>query len=58
MTDVTEVIVARRRQPEQFNPMVAGSVVFHVGLVAFLAFGPLSWRAADEAPRTDRKSVV
>ena len=52
MTDVTEIIVARRRQPEQFNGMIAGSVVFHVAMVAFLILGPPGWRSSDEPPRT------
>ena len=53
MTDVTDVIVARRHQPEQFNPMIAGSVVFHVALVgvSHLRTARLA-RRADEPPRT------
>lgn len=53
MTDVTDIIVARSHQPERFNSMVAGSVVVHVGVAAFLIFGPAGWRASDaEPPRT------
>ena len=52
MTEVTEVIVARRHQPDQFNPMIGGSIVFHVGLLAAVLFGPLAWRTAPEPPRT------
>lgn len=53
MTEVTDVIVARSHQPERFHSMVAGSVAVHVGLAAFLIFGPAGWRMRnDEPPKT------
>jgi TonB family protein len=50
MTDVTDIIVARSHQPDRFNSMVAGSVAVHIGLAAFLIFGPAAWRVRDDAP--------
>jgi TonB family protein len=52
MTDVTQIIVARRQRREQFNPMVAGSIAAHAVIVALLAFGPPLWRVQAEPPRT------
>lgn len=53
MTEVTDVIVARKQRPEPFNAMLVGSLAAHAGVLAFLLFGPMDWRlAADETPRT------
>ena len=53
MTEVTDVIVARRQRPDRLRAMVVWSVTAHVGVVAFLAYGPFDWGiAADEVPRT------
>jgi TonB family protein len=53
MTDVTDVLVARRQRPERFSAMLLGSVVAHTGVLAFLLFGPMDWRLdADDTPRT------
>jgi TonB family protein len=53
MTEVTDVIVARRSRREPFNAMLVGSLVVHAGAVGFLLFGPLDWSIeADETPRT------
>jgi TonB family protein len=53
MTEVTDVIVARRQQPEQFSAMLVWSLAAHAGVLAFLLFGPMDWRlAADKVPRT------
>jgi len=53
MTEVTDVIIARSHQPDRFNSMVVGSIAVHVGLAAFLIFGPAGWRMrGDEAPKT------
>ena len=50
MTEVTDVIVARRQQAEPFNAMLVWSLAAHAGVLAFLLFGPMDWRlAADEA---------
>ena len=53
MTDVTDVILARQRQPERFSAMLVWSLGAHGVALAFLLFGPMDWRlAADETPRT------
>lgn len=53
MTEVTDVIVARRQQPEPFSAMVVWSIAAHLGVLAFLIFGPFDWGvSADETPRT------
>src|SRR5688572_3151044 len=52
MTEVTDVIVARRQRPEPFKAMLVGSLAAHAGILAFLLFGPLDWRIAAETPRT------
>jgi len=53
MTEVTDVIVARKGRPEPFKAMLVGSLAAHAGVLAFLLFGPMDWRlAADETPRT------
>lgn len=50
---VTDIIVARRHQPERFNTMVIWSVAAHALVIGLLLFGPMDWRiAADEPPRT------
>ena len=36
---VTEVLVARRGQPERFNTMLAWSLAAHVGIVAVILLG-------------------
>lgn len=53
LTEVTDVLVARRQRPEKFGAMVAWSVAVHAGAVALLLFGPFDWQVvADEPPRT------
>ena len=53
MSEVTDVIVARRQRPERFSAMVIGSVAAHAGVLLFLLFGPLDWHIdADDSPRT------
>lgn len=53
LTEVTDVLAARRQRPEKFGRMVAWSVAVHAGAVALLLFGPFDWQlAADEPPRT------
>ena len=53
MTEVTDVLVARQHQPEQFGMMVVWSIVVHAGVIGFLLFGPMDWRiAGDEPPAT------
>jgi TonB family protein len=53
MTEVTDVIVARREQAEPFRAMVVWSVAAHLGLLAFLIFGPFDWGvSADDTPPT------
>jgi TonB family protein len=53
MTEVTDVIVARKERREPFNAMLVGSLAAHAGILAFLLFGPMDWRlAATETPRT------
>jgi len=52
MTEVTDVIVARRARREPFNPMLVGSLILHGAIVGFLLFGPLDWHVEAEAPRT------
>jgi TonB family protein len=52
MSDVTDVIVARRQRPERFGNMLVWSVVVHVLVIGMLLFGP-DWRVgADDVPRT------
>ena len=51
VTDVTDVIVARGRQPEQFGGMLIWSIAAHAGVIGILLFGPMDWGvAADEIP--------
>jgi TonB family protein len=53
MTEVTDVIVARREQAEPFRAMVVWSVAAHLGVLAFLIFGPFDWGvSADDTPPT------
>jgi TonB family protein len=52
MTEVTDVIVARRARREPFKAMVVWSLVAHAGLVGVLLFGPFDWEVEAEAPRT------
>ena len=53
LTEVTDVLVTRRRQPEKFGRMIVWSVGVHVGVVALFLFGPFDWHVvADEPPRT------
>ena len=49
---VTDVIVARQRQPERFSPMVLASIVTHSAVVGVILFAPADWRlSGDEPPR-------
>ena len=49
---VTDVIVARQRQPERFDAMVLVSIVVHSVVVGVILFGPMDWRLrGDEPPR-------
>lgn len=53
MSNVTDVIVARSHEPDRFQSMLAGSMVVHLGVAAFLIFGPAGWRTqTDELPKT------
>jgi len=52
MTEVTDVIVSRYRQPERLNPMIAGSIVAHAGILAMLIFGRPFLGQSYEPPRT------
>ncbi|MBI4265684.1 MAG: TonB C-terminal domain-containing protein [Acidobacteria bacterium] len=53
MTEVTDVIIARRARPERFSAMVVWSMAAHAFVIGFVLFGPIDWRlAADEPPRT------
>jgi TonB family protein len=53
MTEVTDVIVARREQAEPFRAMVVWSIAAHLGALAFLIFGPFDWGvSADDTPPT------
>jgi TonB family protein len=52
MTEVTDVIVARRGRQEPFKAMLVGSLVAHAAIIGFLLFGPLDWDVEAEAPRT------
>jgi TonB family protein len=53
MTEVTDVIVARREQAEPFRAMVVWSIAAHLGVLAFLIFGPFDWGvSADDTPPT------
>jgi TonB family protein len=50
---VTEVLVARRGQPERFNTMLAWSLAAHVGIVAVILLGGFDFGIdADDPPRT------
>ena len=49
LKEVTDVIVARGRQPEAFGGMLAWSIVAHACVLGLLLFGPMDWGvAADE----------
>jgi TonB family protein len=52
LTEVTDVLAARRQQPEKFGRMVIWSVAVHAGVVALLLFGPFDWHVAADEPRT------
>jgi TonB family protein len=52
MTEVTNVIVARRNQPERMNPMVLGSLVAHAAIVTALVMGGPLFGRSSEPPRT------
>ncbi len=52
MTEVTDVIVARRQRQEPFSGLLVGSVIAHVVFVGGLLFGPFDWGVDAEAPRT------
>ena len=53
MTEVTDVIVARRERAEPFRAMVVWSIAAHLGALAFLIFGPFDWGvSADDTPPT------
>ncbi|MBM3818896.1 MAG: TonB C-terminal domain-containing protein [Acidimicrobiia bacterium] len=52
MTEVTDVIVARRLRPERFNSMLAWSVALHGVVVGLFLFGPLDWNVEADAPRS------
>ena len=50
---VTDIIVARRTQPERFTAMVVWSMIAHALVIGVALFGPVDWRiAANEPPRT------
>ena len=50
---VSDIIVARSREPEGLRRMVGWSVAAHVALVAVVVLMPESWRRGrDETPRT------
>lgn len=53
MTEVTDVILARRNRPERFKAMVVWSMAAHALVFGVILFGPMDWRlGADEPPRT------
>jgi TonB family protein len=52
LTEVTDVLVARRQRPEKFGRMVVWSVAVHAGAAALLLFGPFDWQVVAEEPRT------
>lgn len=53
MTEVTDVIVARRQQADPFRAMVVWSIAAHVAVLAVLVFGPFDWGvSADDTPST------
>jgi TonB family protein len=53
MTEVTDVIVARRKQPDPFRAMVVWSIAAHVAVLVLLVFGPFDWGvSADDTPAT------
>jgi TonB family protein len=52
MTEVTDVIVARRAQPESVTALLIGSLIAHVMIVGLLLFGPFDWHVEAEAPRS------
>ncbi len=47
---VTDIIVARSREPDRLKAMVMWSIVAHVGVVGLILFGPHPQR--NDAPRT------
>lgn len=52
MSAVSDVIVARQRQPQPLGSMLAWSALAHLGLLAVAIFGP-DWRlGAEEPPKT------
>jgi TonB family protein len=53
MTDVTDIIAARRQELEPFSAMLVWSIAAHLGVLALLLFGPFNWGVSnDEPPRT------
>lgn len=53
LTEVTDVLAARRGRPEKFGAMLVWSLAAHAGAVALLLFGPFDWQlVAEEPPRT------
>ena len=52
MTEVTDVIVARRQRQEPFSTLLVGSVIAHIVFVGGLLFGPFDWGVEAETPRT------
>ncbi|NOT27461.1 MAG: hypothetical protein HOP16_15330, partial [Acidobacteria bacterium] len=51
MSEVADVIAARQRRTEPFGSMLAWSTAVHVGLVAFVLFGP-GWQLSVEPETT------
>ena len=52
MTEVTDIIVARRQQADPFRAMVVWSIGAHVAVLAILVFG-VDWGvSADDTPQT------
>jgi TonB family protein len=47
---VTDIIVARRRQPQRLKPMLLWSIAVHAGVVLFVLFGPMDWGLVAEEP--------
>jgi TonB family protein len=52
MSEVADVIIARQQRPEPFGSMLAWSTVVHLGVLAFLIFGPDWQLAAVEPPKS------
>ena len=52
VTEVTDVIVARRQRQEPFNTMLVWSLAAHTCVLTFLLFGPMDWRLAADEPRS------